>query len=65
MEARGTKSITTARKGVLKLVKLKNLAAKYCKMRKKYSPAKSANCGLTPILAPNPTLTPNSNLTLI
>ena len=36
------KLITTALKSILKLVKLQNLVAKCCKMRK-YSPAKFAN----------------------
>jgi hypothetical protein len=40
--ARRTKSITTASKSMLKLVKLQSLAAKCCKMRK-YSHAKFAN----------------------
>ena len=39
---RRTKSITTARKSMLKLVKLQSLVAKCCKMRKIYSPMKFA-----------------------
>jgi hypothetical protein len=36
--ARRTKSITTARKSMLKLVKLQSLVAKCCKMRKIWQP---------------------------
>ncbi len=41
--AEKTKSITTARKSILKLLKLQRLVAKCCKMRKIYSPANFAN----------------------
>ena len=38
-----TKSFTTARKRIVKLVELQSLMAKCCKIRKIYSPAKFAN----------------------